>query len=87
MRAITIQQAKSARLAVLGRVSEQHQILSQYPHGFDGAYAHGRVKGRVKFIQQGNGLPILAHQLAARCAGANLGDEFVEVVSHGPILR
>ena len=58
-------------------ILEQHQILAEEAHRLDGAYAHGGIEVGVEFIQQGNGVPIVSQQFAARRAGSDACDEVV----------
>jgi uncharacterized protein len=87
VRAGAVQKAEFSRLAVFGRVLEQHQILPQHTRGLDRSHTDGRVQRGIKFIHQRNRLPIVAHQLATRRAGANTRHQFILLCSHAGILR
>ena len=78
VRAVAVQQPECARC-----VFEQHQILTQNAHGFHRAQRHIWIQQRVKLINQGYGLPIVAHQLATGRAGTYAGDQVVLFCSHG----
>ena len=63
VRTVTVKQAPAANC-----IFKQHQVLAQQLHGFHGASGHARIQRGVKLGHQCCGLPILAQQLAARCA-------------------
>jgi len=60
--------AQEADLALA--ISEEHEVLAEEPHG------HGRPALR-QFLGQRNRLPVAPHEVAARRAGARLGQEVV----------
>jgi hypothetical protein len=73
VRALARDQAKFAFI-----VAEQHQVLAEQAH------RHHRARA-LKLVGQGSGLPVVAHQLAARGARSGAGDEVVDVgCQHGP---
>jgi hypothetical protein len=67
---------------VAAGVFEQHQVLSQQSNRLDRANGHLGVQGRVEFVNEGDGLPVLAHELATRRAWADAGDAFVQFGFH-----
>ena len=78
VRAVAVQQAELA----LG-VFEQDQVLAEQPHRLDRTHGHARVQVGVELVHQRHRLPVVAHQLATRGAGADAGDALVQVCFHG----
>lgn len=75
VRTVAIEQAITALL-----VPEQHEVL---PHQLDGT--NGAIA--LEFVDQGNGLPILAQQGAGRLAHPHTGDAFILLRGHTNSMR
>ena len=72
MRAGAVKQAEAT-----GAVAKEHQVLAEQAQRFDGPHRHARVVRRIELGQQRGGLPIAAHERAARRAGPDARDKFV----------
>ena len=78
VRAVAVQQPPAALV-----VPEQHEVLPEQAHRLQRPQFHARVQPRVEFVEQRGGLPVASHQLAARGAGADAGEAFVQFGLHG----